>query len=158
MEKCEKWAMFRNESMISRFHAFTRHVRRPENPRICERCIVPTVKNAPKVGCHQCEGVQWFVVHARGNNYEWSRLSWCFEPLFISVHKYDTFQQDGASCHQTRAVRVWLDQNGIELLSPWPRNSPKLISIQNCWQILKCRVPAKNPTFRPEKRHQERLG
>ena len=47
----EQWkrVMFSDETLISQFYAFCRHVRRPPNKRDDYRYIVPSVKNAPKV-------------------------------------------------------------------------------------------------------------
>ena len=47
----EQWksVIFSDETCISQFHAFTRHVRRPKYQRNNIRYIVPTVKNASKV-------------------------------------------------------------------------------------------------------------
>ena len=44
-----KWVMFSDESQISQFYAFCRHIRRPSNIRNSLRYIIPTVKNATKV-------------------------------------------------------------------------------------------------------------
>ena len=47
----EQWkrVMFSDESQISQFYAFCKHVRRPPNKRNSPRYIIPTVKNAAKV-------------------------------------------------------------------------------------------------------------
>ncbi|CAM1299525.1 Uncharacterised protein r2_g945 [Pycnogonum litorale] len=46
----EQWerVMFSDESQVSQFYAFCRHIRRPPNKRDSERYIIPTVKNAAK--------------------------------------------------------------------------------------------------------------
>ena len=67
-------------------------------------------------------------------------------PPFMAIHDCNTFQHDGAPCHQTKAVKEWLAQNNIEFLSPWPGNSPDLNPIENCWLLLKRKVAARNST------------
>ena len=71
----------------------------------------------------------------------------------MGIHNCDTFQHDGAPCHQTKAVKDWLAQSNIELLSPWPGNSPDLNPIENCWLLLKRKVAVRNPTSLKELRH-----
>ena len=46
------------------------------------------------------------------------------------------FQHDGAPCHQTKAVKKWFENNGVEILGPWSGNSPDLNPIENYWVIL----------------------
>jgi transposase len=147
-----KSVMFSDESMISQFYAFTRHVRRPADTRFSERYIVPTVKNAPKV-------MVWGAISAKGRSGLWFMpegttmngavyLDVLKEklPQFLTIHDCDTFQHDGAPCHQTKAVKDWLGRNNVQLLSTWPGNSPDLNPIENCWVILKRKVAARNPT------------
>ena len=74
-------------------------------------------------------------------------------PQFIAIHDCDTFQQDGAPCHQTKAAKQWLTQNNINLLGPWPGNSPDLNPIENCWVLLKRKVAGHNPTSLKELRN-----
>ena len=53
---------------------------------------------------------------------------------------------DGAPCHQTKAVKKWVGEAGIEILGPWSGNSLDLNPIENCWVLLKQKVVAHNPT------------
>ena len=67
-------------------------------------------------------------------------------PSFMEIKRCSHFQHDGAPCHQTKAVKKWLGEAGIEILGPWPGNFPDLNPIESCWVLLKQKVAAHNPT------------
>ena len=56
------------------------------------------------------------------------------------------FQHDGTPCYQTKAIQMWLQDAGIEVIGPWPRNLPDLNPIENCRKILTVKVTSNNPT------------
>ena len=67
-------------------------------------------------------------------------------PNFIDLHSITHFQQDGAPCHGTKAVKAWLKQNKISLLDPWPGSSPDLNIIENVLTVMKQKVAKHSPT------------
>ena len=52
---------------------------------------------------------------------------------------------DGAPCHQAKMVKTWLQENGINVLAPWPGWSPDFKPIENCWVTIKSEVSKYNP-------------
>ena len=143
--------MFSDETLVSQFYAFCRHVRRPFKQRDNPCYIVPTVKNASKV-------MIWAAICAGGRSGLWfmpedtSIIGTVYlevlkskVPSFMEIKRCSHFQHDGAPCYQTKAVKKWFGEAGIEILKPWPGNSPDLNPIENCWVFLKQKVAAHNP-------------
>lgn len=154
----EDWChvMFSDESMISQFSAFTRHVRRPANTRNKSRYCISKVKNAAKI-------MVWGAISASGRCGLWMMpegttinghvyLDVLKDKLlpFMEIRGCTHFQHDGAPCHRTKTVASWLHQNNVQVLGPWPGNSPDLNPIENCWVHLKKKVAEKNPTSLPD--------
>lgn len=144
--------MFSDEATICQFYSFTRHVRRPPGERNNERYLIPHVKNAPKVMiwgaiCARGRSGLWFMPEGTTiNGATYLEVLQDKLPQFMAIQGCDSFQQDGAPCHQTKAVKDWLQRSNINLVGPWPGNSPDLNPIENCWAVLKRKVAEKNPT------------
>jgi transposase len=50
-----------------------------------------------------------------------------------------TFQHDFAPCHNSKAVKKFIQENKISILN-WPGNSPDMNPIKNLWSIMKKRL------------------
>jgi hypothetical protein len=59
------------------------------------------------------------------------------------------FQQDNAPSHTARDTKVFLQQNGVEVLE-WPPYSPDLNPIENLWAVLKNKIREENITTKVE--------
>lgn len=157
--KYEKWSvsdwekvLFSDESTITQFYSFCRHVRRPPGKRFNEKYMVASVKQAPKVMVWGAMSVLgraglWFMPKDTTiNGAVYLGILKEKLPPFMEIHQTSIFQHDGAPCHQTKAVSDWLRSQGYQVLGPWPGNSPDLNVIENVWVTLKRSVAARNPT------------
>ena len=66
--------------------------------------------------------------------------------LFTNLNDEHYFQHNGTPCHKAKLVSTWLQKKGVEVVGPWPGNSPDLNPIENCWNYMKDRVVKLNPT------------
>ncbi len=56
------------------------------------------------------------------------------------------FQHDEAPCHKAKVITKCLGEQNIDILGPWPGNSPDFNPIENVRSILKRQVDKQNPT------------
>lgn len=59
-----------------------------------------------------------------------------FENIMGEKVKRPLFQQDGAPAHTAGLTSHYLESRGVEIMHPWPAQSPDLSPIENAWAIL----------------------
>lgn len=150
----EDWdkVAFSDEATFTQFKQYHAHVWRPKNCRYNPKYTVPTVKQCEKLmvwGCISSAGRAGLWVMPKGSTMTgpvYLQVLKDHLPNFMVIQGTSYFQHDGAPCHSSRLVSEWLATSGIQLLGPWPGNSPDLNPIENCWVMAKKEVAKLHPT------------
>lgn len=150
----EMWSrvLFSDETSVKQFaNRGSATVRRPPGKRYDPRYVIPTVKHSASVmiwGSFSISGRGnlWFLpanTTMTASNY----LELLKDRLqtMMEVRQATIFMHDGAPCHQAKTVKNWLATQNIEVLGPWPGNSPDLNPIENLWTLVKDKVAAHQP-------------
>ena len=69
--------------------------------------------------------------------------------LHMQVLRYNIFMQDGAPCHRSKLVTIFLKKKKVKVLD-WPGNSPDLNPIEHLWAVIKDKVAEKQPSSLPD--------
>ena len=63
-----------------------------------------------------------------------------FNMLMQGKVRRPIFQQDGASVHTAEDTLAYLKSRAVDVLHPWPAQSPDLSPIENAWAILQQKI------------------
>lgn len=143
----EDWArvIFSDESNFEVINRKSRIlVKRLKSEKYLERFCTPRVQGGGGSvgiwGCiaHKGTGVEK-IYTGRMNQYLYQdTLENCLIPsvdlLYESYQRW-IFQQDGASAHTANTIKLWLNENKVEVL-PWCARSPDLNPMENIWSYI----------------------
>uniref|UniRef100_A0A8K9UEY6 Transposase Tc1-like domain-containing protein n=1 Tax=Oncorhynchus mykiss TaxID=8022 RepID=A0A8K9UEY6_ONCMY len=143
----EDWGkvIFSDESPFRLFGASRKKlVRTRQGERHHQSCVMPTVKHPETIhvwGCFSAKGVDSLKILPKNTamNKEWYQHILREQLLpTIQVQFGDEqclFQHAGAPCHKAKVITMWLREQNIDILGPWPGNSPDLNPIENLWSL-----------------------
>jgi hypothetical protein len=111
-------------------------VRRRQGERYHQSCVMPTVTHPETIHVWVCfsakEVGSLTILHKNtAMNKEWYQHI-LREQLLPTIQEQFgdeqcIFQHDGAPCHKAKVITKWLGETNIDILGPWPGNSPDLI-------------------------------
>ncbi|CDR00205.1 unnamed protein product [Oncorhynchus mykiss] len=119
-----------------------------------QSCVRPTVKHLETIhvwGCFSAKGVGSLTILPKNTamNKEWYQHI-LREQLLPTIQEQFGDEQclfhQGAPCHKAKVITKWLGEQNIDILGPWPGNSPDLNRIENLCSVLNRRVDKQKPT------------
>ncbi|GFW00437.1 transposable element Tcb2 transposase [Trichonephila clavipes] len=138
---------FSDESTFEILQNKAQLVRRRRGEKFHFDCVVQTVKHPTKI-------MIWSVISGKGTGRLYvvkcmmrqdqyidvlqNRLIPQLEEWFPNGEPY-IFMQDGAPCHTSRSIKVFVAEQNIPLLD-WTGNSPDMNTIENVWELMKREV------------------
>ena len=148
-----KQVMFTDESTFQQVrNCGSNYVRPPLGQRFNPKFTIKTVKHPPSIMC-------WGGITARGRGpltmipkgqtvTAKSYIAILEEKLqqHMNISNAKIFLQDSAPSHTAKITTKWFSDNNITVLKDFPPNSPDLNVVENCWNFMKDKVSAHNPT------------
>jgi transposase len=143
--------MFSDESMFRVIRAIRSLLRRPSGSnRFDSRYTVKTVKHTASVmvwGCFTgaggCRGLFFLSKNTTMNSETYQKMLEDHLIPCMSIHRAMHFLHDGAPCHASKRIKEYLADKPFNIID-WPRNSPDLNPIENCWNYMKKKLKSKD--------------
>ena len=152
----QQWSivLFSDESTFQQFVVRKRHVRRPPGKRYDDKYTVSTMKHPPSqmiwgaMSQHGIGGLFFLPSGTTINGKKYDQLLSDKLQLHMQVHRCNIFMENGAPCHRSKLVTIFLKKE-VKVLD-WPGNSPDLNPIENLWTVMKDKVVEKQPSSLPD--------
>lgn len=141
--------IFSDECKIQQFSPNVIRVWRPDGTRFDPKYTVKNVKHSPSVmvwSSMSYDGVGNLCFVPAGTTIRSTEYIDILSQHLLPIETGKIFQHDGATCHTAKVVKEFISLNNMEVLCPWPGNSPDISPIENCWSELKKKVSNLNPT------------
>ena len=143
--------LFPDESTFQQFVVCHKHVRRPVGKRFDQKYTTATLKHLPSqmiwgaMSKNGTAGLYFLEIGTTINGPKYVELLKNKLLLHMTVYITTISMHDGASCHRSKIMKKFLEENHVTTLD-WPGNSPDLNPIESLCAKMKDLVAEKQPS------------